>query len=171
MEPRPVDTPVWQRPALRTDQDEDRERTATPLELFFDLVIVAVVAVYSHELGAEVSWEGLGEFILRFLPLYWIWIGATWYSDRFETNDVSHRLFMFALMAPVVGLAFFAHHAFDADAAGFALSYVVARLLIIGAWLRGGHHNPAFRPVSNRYAIGFAVSVALWLVSLAVPAP
>jgi low temperature requirement protein LtrA len=161
----------WQRPALRTDEEEERERTVTPLELFFDLVFVAAVAVFAHELGAHVSWQGLGEFILRFLPLIWIWAGATVYTDRFETDDVSHRLYLFALMLPVAGLAFFAHDAFEEDSVGFALSYAGARLLIIVAWLRAGYHNPGFRPVSNRYSVGFAAAILLWIVSLAVPTP
>jgi low temperature requirement protein LtrA len=68
-------------------------------------------------------------------------------------------------------MAYFAHDGLAEGSTGFALSYVAGRLVVIGLWLRGGYHNPAFRPVSNRYTIGFSISVALWLGSLAFDPP
>jgi low temperature requirement protein LtrA len=38
-------------------------------------------------------------------------------------------------------------------------------------WLRGGWHAPIFRPVSNRYAIGFTLSIALFVLSIFVQPP
>lgn len=161
----------WAVPRLRTDEEEGRERRVGPLELFLDLVFVALIAEMAHSLSVDISWPAIGVFILLFLPTWWAWIGPTFYADRFESDDASYRLSMFALMVPVAGMAVFAHDAVGETAIGFALSYVVARVVLIALWLRGGYHNPPMRPVTNRYATGFSVSVILWLTSIWVPAP
>ena len=161
----------WQPPQLRTDEDRHIERRASWLELFFDLIFVAVIAVLAHDLSVNPSWEGLGTFVLLFVPVWWVWVGATIYSDRLESDDASHRLLHFAIMIPVVGLAFFAHGAIGDTAAGFALSYAAARSVIVFAWLRGGWHNPELRPLTSRYSIGYSVSIALWVVSVFMDEP
>ena len=161
----------WQRPQLRTDEERHIERRASWLELFFDLVFVAVIAVIAHDLSVDPSWEGLRTFVLLFVPVWWIWVGATIYSDRLESDDASHRLLHFAIMIPVVGLAFFAHGAVGDTAAGFALSYAAARAIIVFAWLRGGRHNPELRPLTTRYAAGYSISIALWVASVFVDEP
>lgn len=142
-----------------------------PLELFLDLVFVALIAELAHSLSEHVDWAGVGVFLFLFLPAWWAWIGPTFYADRFESDDASYRLAMFALMVPVAGLAIFAHDAIGDTADGFALSYMVARVVLIVLWLRGGYHNPPMRPVTDRYAVGFTISVMLWAVSLWLPAP
>ncbi|NJN20553.1 MAG: low temperature requirement protein A [Leptolyngbya sp. RL_3_1] len=43
----------WQRPKLRIDEETDRERKATWLELFFDLYFVVVIAELAHHLAAH----------------------------------------------------------------------------------------------------------------------
>ena len=49
-------------PRLQT-VEEGRHRTATWLELFYDLAFVVVVAVLGSRLQADVSWPGLTSFI------------------------------------------------------------------------------------------------------------
>lgn len=161
----------WQAPELRTDEDEHRERRVGWLELFYDLVFVVVVSGLSHNLSADVSWTGVLGFSLLFIPVWWLWNAGTIYNDRFESGDLSHRLLTLLQMLPVAGLAVFAHYGLGKTAVGFALSYAAARVLIICLWLRAGWHEPRFRPVSNRYAAGFTVSVAMFILSCFVESP
>jgi low temperature requirement protein LtrA len=161
----------WRPPLLRTDEDEGRERRTGWLELFYDLVFVAIVAELSHVIAAHPGPESVAHFAILFVAAWWMWIGGTVYNDRFETDDVSHRLVTLLQMLPVAAMAFFAHDGLGADSTGFALAYVGGRVVIIAMWLRGGYHNPSFRPVSNRYALGFSISVGLWITSLAFPSP
>lgn len=161
----------WEKPRLRTDEEEERERRVGWLELFYDLVFVVVVAELSHSLAEHVSFEGALGFMLLFIPVWWIWIGGTFYNERFETHDVSNRIIVFLQMLPVAALAIFAHDGLGETSVGFALAYAAGRVIIILMWLRSGWHEPLFRPVSNRYAIGFAISVLLFVVSIFVPPP
>lgn len=161
----------WAKPRLRTDEEEDRERRVGWLELFFDLVFVVVVAELSHSLAEHISIAEVIGFILLFIPVWWIWIGGTFYNERFETNDISNRVFVFLQMLPVAALAVFAHDALGETSTGFALAYAAGRIIIILLWLRGGWHDERFRPVSNRYAIGFGLSFLLFVGSIFTPPP
>jgi low temperature requirement protein LtrA len=51
--------------------DEPRPRHATWFELFFDLVLVAVVIQMSHRLAEDYSWTRVLRFALLFLPIWW----------------------------------------------------------------------------------------------------
>ncbi|HEX6384663.1 MAG TPA: low temperature requirement protein A, partial [Anaerolineae bacterium] len=161
----------WQRPQLRTDEEVGQERKVSWLELFFDLVFVVVISQLSHHLASHISLTGAAGFLLLFIPVWWVWIGGMLYNERFETTDVSNRLFVFLQMLPVAALAVFARAGLEDGSIGFALSYVAARILLIFLWLRGGWHVPVFRPVSNRYAAGFTLSVLLFTASVFVPPP
>jgi low temperature requirement protein LtrA len=161
----------WRRPVLRTDEDEGRERRTGWLELFYDLVFVAIVAELSHVVAEHPGPETVIHFAILFVAAWWMWIGGTIYNDRFETDDAGQRLITLLQMLPIAAMAYFAHDGLTEGSSGFALAYVAGRLIIIALWLRAGYHNPAFRPVSARYTIGFSISVALWTVSLAFEPP
>ncbi len=53
------------RPA-RTAQP--RERVVGPLELFYDLAVVVLVAQAAHHLAGHLTWRGLGEFAVIVTP-------------------------------------------------------------------------------------------------------
>lgn len=161
----------WQKPTLRTDEDEGRDRKVGWLELFFDLYFVVVIAELAHYLAGHVSWSGLGEFIFLFLPVWWIWIGATYYIERFETEGIENRLIVFAQMIPIAGLAVFAHDAMGETSVGYALSYAVSRTFHTVLWWRGGIHDRQFRPVAKRFVLGFSISTGLFYLSVLMPLP
>ena len=159
----------WQTPILRREEEEREERRATWLELFFDLIFVVVVAEMAHTLGANPTRAGVFQFVLLFIPLWWTWIGSTYYNDRFETNDISDRVFHFVLMLGVAGMGFYAHHGMGETSVGFALSYVLCRVVITYLWWWGGHYNPEARPMTNIFVVTFSLSAALWTVSIFMP--
>jgi low temperature requirement protein LtrA len=158
----------WQQPALR---DAEEERRASWLELFVDLIFVAIIAACARLFAADVSALGFARMTIVFLPAWWVWIGLTVYNDRFETDDVSNRLSFFAIMLALGGLAVSGGEFFGEGFRLYALSYIAARLVIIGLWVRGGYHNPQTRRLTTRYALGFSVSVGLWLTALWVGWP
>ncbi len=86
----------WERPRLRDDEDQNRERRTSWLDLFQDLMFVAVIAQLSAFQSEHVGWRGGLEFVLLFVPVWWIWIGGNFYTERFETEDLSQRVFVFA---------------------------------------------------------------------------
>ena len=83
-------------PRLRTLEDDDGERRATWLELFLDLVFVVAIAQLSAGVGAEAGARDLAILAALFVPVWWVWVGFTFYADRFDTDDGAHRLLVFA---------------------------------------------------------------------------
>lgn len=161
----------WQTPRLLVAEQEHGERRVTWLELFYDLMFVVIIAELSHYLAGHPTPEGLFGFVLMFVPVWWLWVGGTFYNSRFETRDVSNRLNVFLQMLALGTLTLFVHHGMSESAVPFILTYLVARAIIVVAWVRGGWHNPVFRPVSNRYLIGFLLSLLFLIGSVFVEPP
>jgi low temperature requirement protein LtrA len=162
---------LWRRPQLRTDEEEDRERRVSWLELFYDLVFVVVIAEVAHYLSSHMSPLGVAGYVLLFLPVWWVWIGGTFYAERFETEDLSYRLFTFLQMIPVAAMAVFAYQGLDETAVGYGLAYAAARTLITLMWARAGWHEPAFRPVAKRFVAGFCIAILIFILSTFVEPP
>ena len=159
----------WQRPQLRTDEEEEEERKATWLELFYDVIFVAVIAQLSHKLSADISLRGALGYAFLFVPVWLLWLSSTYYNERFEVYDVRHRVFTFLKMIPIAGLAYSIHHAFEETSAVFALSYIAARIVLIYMWLSAGRKQElSTRKTTERFALGSSISVLFWIVSLFV---
>ena len=155
-------------PKLRTASGaEEEERHATWTELFFDLVFVAAIASLGTLVRNDASLDGILRMAALFVPVWWAWIGFTLYADRFDSDDAVFRLLMLGGMLASGALAINVHFAAEGSSAGFALSYVAARVLLILLYDRARRHVPEARPLVNRYMKGFSVSAALWLLSLA----
>lgn len=160
----------WLPPRLRTGDPGTSPRRVTWLELFFDLVFVVVIGQLAHELSGEISPEGLLHFNFLFVPAWWMWVIGTYYIEYWETDDISIRVIVFALMLPVVGLALFVHDALGATARGYALSYAAARLVLSFLFARVGYHDRLSRATAWTYAGCFLTVAVLISVSLLVPA-
>lgn len=161
----------WQKPYLHTEEDEHRHRKVTWLELFYDLVFVVVIAELSHYLAGHMTLSGVVGFTVLFLPAWWVWIGGTYYHERFETHGLENRVFTFAQMLAVAAMALFVYGALDETGAQFALAFAAARLIHLFLWGRAGYHVPEARPLTNRFVLGFSISIAIVIASVfAAPA-
>ena len=157
---------IWHIPSLRKDEDEGKHRSVSWLELFFDLFFVVVIARIAHNLAADVTAHGMLEFFASFFPVWWIWIGATYYFERFETTGLDNRIFTFLLMIPVAGMAIFSHHALTSNFDFFVGSYILARIIISFLWGRATFHDKEFRSVGIVFTSGFLIAVVLGLLAI-----
>src|SRR4051794_1260481 len=94
-------TPLIQPPRLRTDE----ERTATRLELFFDLAYVLVVAELALTFSKDLSMHGTLVFAGLVTITWWSWVTTTLYANRFDTNDIIYRLAKLGSTAAVMAMA------------------------------------------------------------------
>ena len=163
----------WIRPPLLcTAEERGHERHATALELFFDLVFVVALAQLSHELVLDHGAGGFARFAALFVPVYVAWQGFSIYADRFDTDDVLFRLAMFAAMLAIAAMAILIPDVSHGHrSAGFALSYVALRSIMLALYGRAYRAVPSARPLIRRYGIGYGIAVGFWVVSLAIPEP
>ena len=166
-------TQNWLRPPrLRIGEDSEQEhRHATWLELFYDLVFVVAISQLAHNLSNDVSLSGFLGFVVLFIPVWWAWIGTTFYANRFDSDDIGHRLLTGLQMLAIAAMAVNVHHGLGESSSGFALSYAAGRAVLVVEYLWAANSIAAARPLATRYAQGFALAATLWFLSAFVPIP
>lgn len=149
----------------------DVHRKVSWLELFYDLVYVATVVQLGNKLSEDVTTEGFLGFALLFVPIWWVWMGTTFYANRFVADDLAHRLLIFAQIFVISALAIHVFDGLGETSTGFALAYAAARGILVVMYLRAAHFVEEARPLARRYATGFAIAALIWVVSAFVPPP
>src|SRR5215469_10241232 len=156
-------------PPLRTADGHDlEERRASWLELFFDLAFAGAVGQLAGALQDHPTLSSLARFVLLFTPIWWLWVQLTFYADRHESEDATHRASFLVAILLCVGLAASAPRALSGNTTGFVIAFACLRGLQLLLYARARHHLPATRPLYNCYLVCFGAGGALWLSSLAV---
>lgn len=147
----------------------DGHRAATWLELFFDLCFVIAVAAIAASLHDDPTGDGAIRAMAALVPVWWAWMGFTWYATAFDNDDVVYRLAFLAAMLGTIAMAASVIDAVEGHPEGFVLAYVAVRSVLVGLFVRAWR-APASRTVfTQRYVAGNTFGVLLWLASLAVP--
>jgi low temperature requirement protein LtrA len=160
---------------MRGRDPDEPNRAATPLELFFDLVIVVAVAVAAaslhHGIADDHILESVLGYLMTFAAVWWAWMGFTWFATSYDTDDVPYRVAVFVQMAGAVIVAAGIGRAFDANDWSFVLvGYIVMRVALVAQWLRAARDDPAHRTQNLRWAAGIAVVQVAWIAAfLLVP--
>jgi low temperature requirement protein LtrA len=157
-------------PRLRTSQHEDH-RSATWLELFYDLVFVVAVGRLGHRLLVNHGVGGTWGFIALFIPLWWTWASYTFYADRYDTDDLGQRLLAVVQMASIAIMAASISGDEADSVTAFAAAFVLARIVLLTMYWRAFRHVVESRDLVRGYLSGFSVGGAFWLVSIWVPDP
>ena len=156
-------------PRLQTETEGDRN--ATWLELFYDLVFVATVAMLGTRLAADISWTGWISYAAYFLLVWWLWASHTFYADRYDTDDLVYRFLAGTQMVAIAILAASVSTGPAASTAVFAAAYAAARILLLLLYARAYKFVPATRQLVRGYLIGFGIGASFWVVSIFVPEP
>ena len=169
----PANAMSWYRPMVGRSADEEH-RTATPLELFFDLCFVVAVALAANRLHHAITDDHIGHGVFSYLSVFfaiwWAWMNFTWFASAYDTDDGVYRLTTLVQIAGVLVLAAGVPRAFDdQDFTVITVGYVVMRLAMVVHWLRAAHADPARRRGALRFAAGIATVQAGWVARLALP--
>ena len=157
-------------PRLQTMGDGGH-RTATWLELFYDLAFVVAIAILGGRLLDDTTWTGLWSFLGYFALLWWLWASHTFYADRYDTDDLVYRLWAAAQMVAVLVMAASLGHGPSESTTVFAAGYAGARLVLLALYWRVYRHVSETRRLVTGYLIGFGAAAVVWLASVFVPDP
>jgi low temperature requirement protein LtrA len=149
-------------------------RTATPLELLYDLTFVVAFGVAGNEAAhyfAEGHWRtGLIGFGFAMFAVIWAWIQNTWFASAYDTDDWIYRLLTMVQMVGVLVLALGLPPMFESIAQGdrvdnsvMVLGYVIMRVGLIALWLRVVGHDEARRRCAATYAITLLIAQIGWI--------
>lgn len=158
---------------MRPRDPHEPGRSASPLELFFDLVFVVAVSVAAIELHHALTEghviDGLVSYAAVFFAIWWAWMNFTWFATSFDTDDWLYRVLTFVQMAGVLTLAAGVGGFYEGDYTLGIVGYVVMRVALVAQWLRASHSSPELRTTARTYAAGVTIVQLGWIAILAVP--
>src|SRR5688500_8301476 len=159
---------------LRGRDPTEHGRAATPLELFFDLVVVVAVALAAERLHhAYLVGFGLQTLIgyaMVFFGVWWAWANFSWFASAYDTDDVVFRLGVFVVMTGALVLAAGVPQAFDRQDFTLAvIGYVIMRIALVVQWIRVSFDDPLRAATARRFAIGITLCQIGWLANVFVP--
>ncbi|MFJ9414584.1 low temperature requirement protein A [Streptomyces sp. NPDC101227] len=161
---------------MRARSRDEAHRTATPLELFFDLCFVVAIAQAGrqlvHALAEGHPGHGITGYLMLFFAIWWAWVNFSWFASAYDTDDALFRVVTLVQIAGVLILAAGVPRAFTAADFGVVwFGYVVMRLALVSQWLRAAHGSEgAERRTALRYALGVSICQVGWVALLFVPA-
>ncbi len=141
------------------------DRQATWLELFFDLIFVVALGKVTHllvhvhhgHLSEGIWWK----FMLVFIPLWWIWVGHTVYSNRFDADTRPHRVITLLLMSLLILLSVVVNEDIHHNYVVFIVIYGIARFLIAGMYFSAAHHYPDKAGFSSKIGVFFTIGALI----------
>jgi low temperature requirement protein LtrA len=156
----------------------EHHRTASPLELLFDLTFVIAFGAAGNELAHQLAEGHIGTGLLGFsfatFGIAWAWINFSWFASAYDTDDWVFRL---ATMVQMVGVLIFAlglpdmfaslYEGETVDNRVMVAGYVVMRLALVFQWLRAARQDPDRRSACHKYVTTLLVAQAGW-IALAV---
>jgi low temperature requirement protein LtrA len=139
----------------------------TPLELFFDLVLVFAITQVTGFISAHPSWLRLIEGLAILAALWWAWVSYAWLSNSAGSDEGAARVVLLVAMGALLITSLAVPHAFGADALAFGIAYLGVRLLHLGSYLVVARDNPELHGVILRLAVT-VIPASLLLVAAGV---
>lgn len=165
------ETPKRNVPTLRSNEREGERRT-TWAELLNDLAYTAIIAQLANRLSTSPSPTDLLEFLLLYVPVWWLWNGQVHYATRFDnTDDMAHRLLGSAQLIGLFVLAGSISQATEQRSVVYALAYASVRVILLMEYGRAWRYVPDARPYIRVILVGFSASVLLWVGSVWLDPP
>ncbi len=158
---------------------EERHRSASPLELLFDLTFVVAFGVAANEaahFAAEGHWAvAIWGFLFAMMAIIWAWINYSWFASAFDTDDWLFRVLTMVQMVGVLVVALGIPTMFRSIDEGTVFAndvivagYVVMRLAMVAQWIRAAVQDPQRRKTAIRYATIVTASQVGWVSALLV---
>jgi low temperature requirement protein LtrA len=155
-------------------------RTATPLELLFDLAFVVGFGVAAEQAAHLVAdghaAAGVIAFAFSMFAICWAWINFSWFASAFDTDDWFYRVTTMVQMVGVVILALGLPEMFDSVVEGdqvdnevMVAGYVVMRLAMLVQWLRAARQAPEYRATCLGYVWTLVITQLGWIALAIAP--
>ncbi|GGI47825.1 low temperature requirement protein LtrA [Agromyces flavus] len=161
---------------------DEPHRTATPLELFFDLVFVAAFSQAGNqtahllELGHFAS--ATFAFVFAAFAISWAWINYAWFASAYDNDDVFFRVATMMQMIGVIVLALGLPETFRSiDEGGelrngiVVIGYIIMRVAVLALWIRAAMHDPEHRRTAIAYVVLISISQIGWIALLVMNLP
>jgi low temperature requirement protein LtrA len=142
-----------------------------PLELFYDLAVVVLVAQAAHRLAGHLTWSGLGEFAAVFTLVWIAWANGSLHHELHGHEDARARSTFLLQILVLTAMAAFIPEAGGSRGAAFAVAAGVLFGVLAVLWLLAARGDrPQFRRTSGLFVIGTAACAVLLAATALLPA-
>ena len=141
------------------------EHRITPLELFFDLVLVFAFTEVTGLLASDPTGVGVLRGMLVLAALWWAWNGYAWLTSATDVDEGGVRLVMLTSTGAMLLVALTVPGAFGDDALLFGISYLMVRLLHLVVSATVARDRPDQRGALLRFAPTAVVGASLLVVA------
>jgi len=164
------DVPSPTAPATRGRDIHEAHRSATPLELLFDLSFVVAVALAAAQLhhaeGADQALATLPGYALAFFAIWWGWMNYTWFGSAYDNDDAIYRVLTLLQMGGALVFAVGVPALFEGRVQLAVAGYALMRMPLCVQWLRAPRGEPPRRgprpraapDIAERYS-GFVIII------------
>jgi low temperature requirement protein LtrA len=158
---------VFHRPLSPRDTEEPH-RSATTLELLFDLVSVIAIASAAaglhHAIAEAHTAQGIITFLMAFFAVWWAWMNYTWFASAYANDDGLFRLLTMVIMGGSLTMAVGIGELFKSgELTMVVIGYVIMRVGMISLWVRAAIDDPERRSTNLTYAIGIGLVQMYWV--------
>jgi low temperature requirement protein LtrA len=160
---------LWQPP--RRHGEQPRERVVGPLELFYDLAVVVLVAQAAHRLAGHLTWPGLGDFTAVFTLVWIAWANGSLHHELHGHDDARARSTFLLQILLLAAMGAFIPQATGARGAAFAVAAAVLFAVLAVLWLLAARGDrPEYRRASRLFVAGTAACAVLLAATALLPA-
>jgi low temperature requirement protein LtrA len=160
---------LWQPP--RPHGEQPRERVVGPLELFYDLAVVVLVAQAAHRLAGHLTWPGFGQFAAVFTLVWIAWVNGSLHHELHGHEDARARGTFLLQILVLAAMGAFIPQAGGARGAAFAVASAVLFAVLTALWLLASRGDrPEYRRPSRLFVAGTAASAVLLAGTALLPA-
>ncbi|MCA9362940.1 low temperature requirement protein A, partial [Candidatus Kaiserbacteria bacterium] len=142
-------------------------KRASWLELFYDLVFVAIIAQFTYAVADQVfTIESLIITVVVGYMIFTAWWGTTVSRNLQDSETTKDRLYVQVLMIFALLLSILMPDIFkEGDVSRFFLAYALVRLIQLFMLLRLYRLKPEEAPVTYNIAQAFAISIGLFVAA------
>ncbi len=141
------------------------------VELFYDLVFVAAILVFSSAVSHLHDAARIGWVVVVFSAVWWVWLSTTLYVNRFRAGDVAHRLLVLFQMFLVVLIAMEARAGVVDDAAYLDATYGLLVASVAVMYWRSAHAGGPDATFARHLAGLNAAAAACFVIAAPLPEP
>ncbi|TYK44126.1 low temperature requirement protein A [Actinomadura decatromicini] len=149
---------LWQPPRPHGEQPLDRD--VSPLELFYDLIVVVLVGRTAEHMTDHLTWRALADFGAVFVLIWIAWLNSSLYHDLHGREDARSRTVLLVQVLALVPVGAFIPRA--GHGAAFPISTAVVFAILALIWyLAGRPSGPEYRLPNLAFVAGTAAVAAV----------
>jgi len=142
-----------------------------PLELFYDLAVVVLVAQAARHLAGHLTWHGLGEFAVVFTLVWIAWANGSLHHELHGHDDARGRSTFLVQILVLAAMGACIPEAGGARGAAFAVAAAVLFAVLAILWLLAARGDrPEYRRSSRLFVAGTAACAVLLAGTALLPA-